>query len=270
MATVVHPAGNVDFDSQAVSTGDTLEIREGTQTIDTDLDRSADQLNAFNTFPNFRGQLGTAASPAIVRVDNATAPKATIGCNASVVYLAAAGTGGITTLDAKKGSGKLYLAGSGTIATLNVYSGEVEIGTNCVVTTLNVYGGTVIVYSNATAITTLTNHAGQVFTKRSLTTLNNEGGLVQLGSAAAVATANVRGTSTLNHRSTGTVTTCNLGGSSKLTPVFALTNPIITTLNLNSATADYRKYAGPIAFAVGTTNNNAGVAESRESDSVYF
>lgn len=267
MATVVHPSGNVDFDSQAVSTGDILEIREGTQVIDTDLDRSADQLNAFRTFPNFRGQLGTAASPAIVRVDNASAPRATIGCNASVVYLAAAATGGITTLDAKKGSGKLYLAGSGTIATLNVYSGEVEIGTGCIVTTLNVYGGTVIIYSNGTGITTLTNHAGQVVTQRSITTANCEGGLLQLGSAAACTTANVRGTSTLNHRSTGTLGTCNLSGSATLTPRFALTHPIITTLNINSTTARYFKTSGSITFAVGTTNNNTNTSEFSEETS---
>ena len=265
MATVVHPAGNVDFDSQAVSTGDILEIREGTQTIDTDLDRSSDQLNGFRTFPNFRGQLGTAAAPAIIRVDNASAPKATIGCNASVVYLAAAGTGGITTLDAQKGSGKLYLAGSGTIATLNVYGGEVEIGAGCIVTTLNVYGGTVIIVSNGTGITTLTNHAGQVFTRRSVTTANCEGGLVQLAAAAACTTANVRGSATLNHRSTGTVGTCNMAGSATLTPAYALTNPVITTLNLNSPQVRYVYKAGAVYFVPGTTNNNAGASITTES-----
>lgn len=264
MATVVHPAGNIDFDSQAVSTGDILEIREGTQVIDTDLDRSGDQLNGFRTLPNFRGQLGSAGNPAILRVDNGSSPKVTIGCNAAVVHLAAGATGGITALDAQKGSGKLILGGSGTIATLTVYSGEVEIGSGCVVTTLIIHGGTVVMAANATAVTTLNLKGGAMHSRRTCTTINAEGGFMALRDAAASTTANIRGTAQFNHQSTGTVTTCNLDGAATLTPRGALADPIITTLNINSASARFVMSSGPTTFAVGTKNNNAKVSEFAE------
>lgn len=258
MATVVVSPSTTNTNTLSLSADDILEVRQGQQQI-AGSDLSSTDLQAVFVNSQFVGSFGTAASPVLLAVSNVTtsaSPTVWVNCPGGRAYLGAAGAG----IDIMRiSAGDVNLAGSGTIATLYINGGNVTIGTGCVVTTAIISGGTITI-QDGTAITTLTVNGGQVYTLRDITTANQSGGVVTLMESAPVTTFNSTGDGVLYHNSTGTLGTLNMAGRSGFTVQGALTNPVITTANLNSPLLNFVKRVGSVTASITTTNNNGGAS----------
>lgn len=257
MSTVVVSPSTTNTNTLTLNADDILEVREGSQQI-AGADESGDDLQDVSIFPGFTGSFGTASSPVTLAISNVTTnadPTLSVDSPGGTSYVASGGNG----IDiARYYSGRHFLTG-GTTATVYVYGGTLEIGASAVVTTLYVYGGTVIIQDNATAITTAYVSGGQIENVgRVFTTANHSEGVVVLRSDAAVTTYNASGGAVLRHRSTGTITTLNMDGTSTYDPSGALTNTTLTTVNLRSSNVRYYAKAGGISANAGTLNNPAG------------
>jgi len=254
MATVVVTPSTTNLSSVSVAADDVLEVREGSQSI-AGADKSASDLQDVYIREGFSGSFGTSSSAATLAVSNvstATEPTLFLGHNGSA-FIAAGGN----NIDiARVTSGKNYLTG-GTVATVYVSGGYLEIGASCVVTTLVVSGGTVVVQDNATAITTLRVSGGQVDCYRDVTTVSHSDGNLVARDAFAATTYNLSGPAVLRHRSTGTIATLNIEGDATYDPSGSLANTALTTVNINSSRAKYVQASGTVRAVAGTLNNNA-------------
>lgn len=165
--------------------GDTLYIENGNQVIN----GATTGISVLNLFITFGGSVGSAATPLNIAVTGTL----TVRTGAQNHYIAAVSAGTIVLADIKQtGTGKVFLAGPGAYTTINWGSNsQVDIGATTAVTTAQGSGGIMTAAANATAFTTLTVAGGQVFTYRGATTANIGGSLTNLGTAAAITTANI-------------------------------------------------------------------------------
>lgn len=257
MATVVLSTSATSTSGVSVSADDILEVRQGqNQVAGTDL--SSTDLQAVYIHPQWAGSFGTSASPVLLAVSNTSTsatPTVWINCPSGRVYMGAGGN----NIDFMRISAGDVTLTAGTIGTLYVNGGRLTIGASCVVTNLIISGGTVTV-QDGTAITALTVNGGTLYTYRDVTTATQSGGLTFLLDSCPVTTFNLSGDGDLRHQSTGTVGTLTMTGRARFSVAGALTNPTITTANLNSPLVFFQKRVGSVTANVGTTNNNGGAS----------
>jgi hypothetical protein len=156
--------------------------------------------------------------------------------------------------------GSTFQIVAGTVTNLKVSAGQVIINGSGIVTNLYNFGGSVTAAYYATGFTLVEGSSGQTLTNRNITTLNNSG--THLGIAngnAGITTANLN-SGTINHRSSGTLTTVNARAGT-FTPAGSVCSPLVGTLNLygNNNTLSYVQTVGSISFSVTTTNNLGAV-----------
>lgn len=257
MATVVLSSSATSTSGVSISGDDIFEVRQGqNQVAGTDL--SATDLQQVYIHPQWAGSFGTSASPVLLAVSNTTTsstPTVWINCPSGRVYMGAGGN----NIDFMRISAGDVTLTAGTIGTVYVNGGRVTIGASCTVTNLILSGGTLTV-QDGTAITALTVNGGTLYTYRDVTTATQSGGLVFLWDTAPVTTFNLSGDGELRHQSSGTVGTLTMTGRSRYTVSGALTNPTITTANLNSPLVLFTRRVGSVTASVGTTNNNGGAS----------
>lgn len=189
----------------------TLVIDRGTQTITTELDKSAltEGVNYLHIRRGFTGNIGSEAGPLLVDADNSTTPHIWYDAGGGRFYYRAAGDNNLCTRFLQSGLGSSFLQG-GTITTLEVSSGDATGNGSVVITNLYVFGGTVTIANNATAITAAYLLGGNIVCRRAITTMH------VAGNANVVYDPESNSTTTINQYS-GTVdyratTLTNLNG----------------------------------------------------------
>lgn len=162
----------------------------------------------------------------------------------------------ITTLNLQHTHGGRWVQTGGTVGTVNLGIGQLDIGAGAVVTTLVNVLGTVTAEANGTGFTTATLYGGSLLSKRVATTVNLDGGAQSrfLGASLTIGTLNVRGRSRHQHHSSGTITTANLENG-EITAVGSPYSFTISTLAGPRLTGKLVQYAdGGVTITVSTDN----------------
>lgn len=197
--------------SVPVSTTD-VYILDSLSDITGNLNQTSVNLNSLTI--SFGGTIGTSVSSLVIGVSGTTI----VSTTSSRISLSG-GTNPIASCKVRY-CGNFY-AGGGTFTALELgRNGYTNIDPSCVVTTLTGTGMACYAGANATAITTVNWHSGNLVSDRSIATLNEYGPTsnVILNKAAAVSTlANVFGSSSYTHNSSGTITNIKVGVGSKAT-----------------------------------------------------
>lgn len=171
--------------------GDTVYFSEGDDNVTAGMNQSAVVGYAeLNFTRGGRNRVGSAAS--VFRPPTAVT---LLVYNASGGWLYAQQQA-VTTARMSSIGGYCAFSGTGTIATLESYSGRTDLSGDVVNTTARIYGGDVAALYNATAFTTLSVFGGRMSTNRTSTTFNISGGTAVMevsSTALGATTANING-----------------------------------------------------------------------------
>jgi hypothetical protein len=282
MATKYLVSGSTDFGASASwatsrygagGTGlptddDEVFIVDGSQTVTTNLDAlAAVDLQSLTVGSGFTGSIGTPGSSLEVEISNATTnpPTVVIEGNGAFVYLNLVGDGADdVTVDASGGANVFFTAG--TLTLLKLRSGNVEVQNGCDLVTCHKSGGYLHAAYDATAITTMTNSAGDARIRRTITTGTLDAGTVTLdeeSSSVSHTTLNIHGAS-VDLAISGTVTTANLY-TGLIGPYGATVSPTITTVNRYGGMLVSR--VGSTEMSIGTDNDLGGKSETKAKGS---
>lgn len=241
----------------SLATGDDAYILEGSQTITTG---HTTDINSLTVGPQFQGALGTGSTSITLAND---ADGTTTIAGGTYANITSDGSNAIKTLNVEA-SIRVDVAGSSSIATVNVYRGSVEIGAGCDVSSIfRIFGGQCTLLVDGDTVPTAFVLGGSLTSYRSLDTVNQGGGVCILEDTAASGTAtNVFG-GRFNMRGDGTIAALNLYTRGTFTVRGAVDTPTITTANLYGG--NYLPNWQNIEVTAGTTNNFGNVVIGRDS-----
>ena len=254
----------------APTTADDLRFTRGSQTIITDLDTDADDVDydSIHVGRNFEGAIGDAShiwclgSLEEIIFEGSRCKECwwTVGSGKAVVLL--------RVLDSGPGSNALVLYG-GTWTDVQVQKcGHMRIGAAATLTSLKILGGVATIsrltVETGATLTAVIQHAGVVNSSAAAVTLNIHGGTWNHigGTTFNITTLNIYGGQFNFHTTAGsgapTITTCNLYGGILDANGGDGNQRIITTLNRYGGTIDRRDAGASLAI---DTHNIYGGSE---------
>lgn len=230
----------------------TLIVDQGSQTVTDGLTSGSALTSGINYFhgrAGFTGTIGSAGAPLTTKFDNYTTLPNVIW-RKGTLYLTCS-----NTCNKVRVHGGTVVIVSGTVTTLEVTGGKVELLAAATVTTLVQTGGWVQdVAASSNTTTTATIYAGRYDSDRTITTLTNVAGTVTYGYTTGATTVNQYGGRI--EWKTGGITTLNLYGG-----LFDARNAerdlTITTANLYPL-ADFQTKGSGATVTVTTTADQLG------------